>query len=128
LKLIFHHTTKEKNMIIYEKSELEAAIKAGVQEITIQGDLAEKIHNGRKIRTIGKFTMIALASAIAAIPFTGGTSIAAFASVAALTGLEIALIVAVAFVGVALLTAIWKEYEEIEYSHNPLRLKLKRKG
>lgn len=114
-------------MIIYEKSELKSAIESGIYEIIIEGDLAQKVHNGKKIRTIGKFTMIALASAIAAIPFTGGGSIAAFAPVAALTGLEIALIVAVAFVGVALLTAIWKDYEEIEYSHNPLRLKLKRK-
>lgn len=114
-------------MIVHTKSELESAIKIGTEEIIIEGELAEKVRNGRKIKTVGKFTLLALASAIAAIPFTGGMSAVGFAPVAALTGLEIALIMAVAFLGIGLLTAIWNGYDEIEYSHNPLCLKLKKK-
>lgn len=115
-------------MIVTTKEELERAQKNGASEIVIEGELAQKVKNGRKITTVGKFTLIALVAAIGAIPFTGGMSAAAFAPVAALTGLEIALIMAVAFVGVGLLTAIWKDYEEVEFSHNPLKLKLKKKG
>jgi ABC-type polysaccharide/polyol phosphate export permease len=113
-------------MIIRTKSELESAINTGAEEIIIEGELAEKVRNGRKIKTVGKFTLLALASAIAAIPFTGGMSAVGLVPVAALTGLEITLIMAVVFLGIGLLTAIWNDYDEIEYSHNPLRLKLKK--
>jgi hypothetical protein len=115
-------------MIIRTKSELEIAQKQGVEEIIIEGELAEKVKNGKKILTVGKITLIALTGAIAAIPFTGGMSVAAFAPVAVLTGLEIALIVAAAFVGLSLLTAVWKNYDEVEFSFQPLRLKLKKKN
>lgn len=114
-------------MVVTTKTELERAQKRGDSEIIIEGELAEKVRNGRKITTIGTITLIALTGAIAAIPFTGGMSAAAFAPVAALTGLEIALIVAIVFVGLGLLMAIWKEYEEVEFSQNPLRLRLRRK-
>ena len=115
-------------MIVTTKEELEKAQKSNESEIVIEGELAQKVKNGRKIITVGKLTLITLVGAIGAIPFTGGVSVAAFASVAALTGLEVALITAVAFVGVGLLTSIWKEYEEVEFSYNPLKLKLKRKS
>jgi ABC-type polysaccharide/polyol phosphate export permease len=113
-------------MIVHTKSELESAINNGTKEIIIEGDLAEKVRNGRKIKTIGKITLIALTAAIAAIPFTGGTSAVGLVPIAAFTGLEITLIMAVFFVGMGLLTAIWSGYDEIEYSHNSLRLTLKK--
>lgn len=46
---------------------------------------------------------------------------------AALIGLELALVIAVAFEGLGLLTALLKDYNEIEFSYSPLRLKLRRK-
>jgi Na+/glutamate symporter len=115
-------------MIVTTKAELEKAQKLGVSEIIIEGELAEKVRNGRKITTVGKLTLVVLVGAIGAIPFTGGMSAAAFAPIAALTGLEIALLMAIAFVGLGLLSAIWKEYDEVEFSYNPLRLKLKKKS
>ncbi|MFH0287027.1 hypothetical protein ACGRSR_05190 [Vibrio owensii] len=114
-------------MIVRTKEELEKAIKNKELEIIIEGELAEKVKTGKKISTVGRFALIGLGAAIAAIPFTGGSSAVAFAPVAVLTGLEIALILAVVFVGVGLLTAIWKDYDEVEFSYNPLKLKLKRK-
>lgn len=114
-------------MIVTTKDELEKARKRGDSEIIIEGKLAEKVRNGKKITTIGKITFGILAAAIATMPVTGGLSAAAVAPIAAMTGLEITMILAVTFVGVGLLMAIWKEYEEVEFSYNPLRLKLKKK-
>ncbi|MBX9636660.1 MAG: hypothetical protein K2Q45_03825 [Nitrosomonas sp.] len=112
---------------MHTKEELNSAQTQGLQEIIIEGDLAEKVRNGKKVNTIGKVTAIALGVAIATIPITGGISSAAFVPVAIMTGLELALVIAIAFVGLGLLTAIWKEYEEVEFSYNPLRLKLRKK-
>lgn len=118
----------ENQVIVHTKEELESAQKSGAQEIIIKGDLAEKVRNGKKILTIGKFTLIALTAAIAAIPITGGISSVALAPIVALTSLEIAAIAAIFFVGIALLMAVWNEYDEIEFSTDPPTLKIRKKS
>lgn len=65
---------------------------------------------------------------LAAIPFTrGGLSVVAAAPVAALTVLEIAAIIAAASVGLALLIAVFKDYEEISYDNGKLVIKKRSK-
>lgn len=56
-------------------------------------------------------------------PLTGGLSMFAAAPVAALTGLEIAAIIAAASVGLALIIALFKDYEEVSYDAGKLVLK-----
>ena len=110
-------------MIVTTKEQLKKAHEAGAKEIIIEGELAKKVHQGKSIVKIGAITMGILTVGVAAIPFTGGLSMAvattAAAPIVALTGMEIAVIIAVIFVGAALLLAIWKDYEEIEYSSGP---------
>lgn len=108
------------------KSELDDATKFGVREITVVGDLANDLHKTKKLAYVGASTVGLLTAALAAAPFTGGLSFVGAAPIAALTGLEIATIIAAASIGVALILAIFKDYEEIEYDNGRLVLKKKR--
>ncbi len=63
----------------------------------------------------------------ATIPLTGGGSVFAVSSLAALSGLDIAVIIAAASIGIALIIAVFRDYEEIEFSNGKMILKLKRK-
>ena len=114
---------------VHTKQELNEAMKLGVQEIVVEGELAKHLKNGKRVRTIGAGTLAVLGAAIGALPFTGGISLAVAVPIAALTGLEIALIIAVVFVGLALLIALWKKYEEISFGYvdGELRLVLRKK-
>ena len=95
-------------VIVRTKEELDTAVKDKVSGIIVKGELAEKLHRTKKIATASKATIALLATALAAAPFTGGLSIVAAAPIAVLTGFEIALILAVIFLGVALVLAVWK--------------------
>ena len=108
------------------KSELESARVQGVEKIIVEGSLANKLKNSKRIAYVGGGTIAVLTAAIAAAPFTGGVSfLAAAAPIAALTGLEISVIIAVSAVGVTLVIAVFKGYEEIEYSDGRLILRKK---
>ena len=104
-------------MIIKTKDELENAIKNKVQNFEVEGELAENLKKGQKITTLGKISLsilIASLAGIVATPATGGISgawgFAGAATVATLTGLEIATITAVAFLGIGMLIALFKDY------------------
>lgn len=107
------------------KDELATARKSGAEQIVVQGELADKVKRGKKIALAGSITIAALGAALAATPMTGGLSILAAAPVAALTGLEIAAIIAAASIGLALIIALFKDYEEISYENGKLVLKKK---
>lgn len=107
------------------KEELDTARKSGVAEIVVRGALADKLKRGKKIALAGSITIAALAAALAATPMTGGLSFLAAAPVAALTGFEIAAIIAAASIGLALIIALFKDYEEISYENGKLVLKKK---
>lgn len=117
------------------KKELKKAIDDKYDEIIVKGELAKKLNKAKKINKLSKATLGILTTALAAgavtAPMTGGLSIgmsfAAAAPIAALTGTEIAVIIAVSFLGIALVTAVFKGYDEIEFSQDPLKLRLKRK-
>ena len=108
------------------KPELEDASNAGFREITVIGDLANNLLKAKKLAYVGAGTIALLTAALTAIPFTGGLSMVGAASIATLTGLEIAAIIAAASIGVTLIIAIFKDYEEIECS--PGRLVLKKQS
>jgi len=109
------------------KHELEKAQNDKVNEIIVIGKLANDLHKTKKITQLGAGTLAILAAALLATPFTGGGSLVAGAMpIAALTGLEISSIIIAASVGLALIIAVFKDYEEISFSDG--RLVLKKKG
>ncbi len=109
------------------KEELEAAKKRGDKEIIINGKLADEIKNAKKLTMVGAGTLalltVAIGAATVTAPITGGLSYFAAAPVAALSGVEISVIIVAASLGLALLIALFKDYEEISYSEGRLALK-----
>jgi len=127
------------------KDELKAAKEMGAAEIIVVGELAQKIKKAEKITLLGKASIAAitvvLGAAMIAVPFTSGSSLlvaaptaavtASFfavapAAAAVLTGADITAIIAVSAVGLALVLAVLKDYEEISYESGRLVLKKKR--
>ena len=118
--------------IVKTKTQLEQAKNDGEKEIIVEGELADKLKKSKKVAMLGGAGLAILFSVIGAAtvtaPVTGGLSYLAAAPVAALTGLEIAAIVAATSVGLALIVAIFKDYEEIEYSEGRLILRKRQRG
>ncbi|MDD2744208.1 MAG: hypothetical protein PHV02_18250 [Rhodocyclaceae bacterium] len=113
------------------KEELKQAQLAGFSEIIVVGELAGKLKKAKKIAALGGAALavltVSLGAATVAAPVTGGLSFVAAAAtaapVAALTGVEIAAIIAASAVGIALVLAVYKDYEEISYESGKLVLK-----
>lgn len=116
-------------VVVTTRDELAAATKRREPTILVQGKLADDLRKVRKLRRLGIGGLIALGGLIGLTPFTGGLSAAlGFSTAAALTGMEISLIIVAACIGISLLIAIFRDYEEVEAEASPkgLRLKLKR--
>jgi len=111
------------------KEELKAAKENKVAEIVVVGELAQKLKRAKKIALLGGASIAALSVALGVAtvtaPVTGGLSYIAAAPVAALTGAEITAIIAVSAVGLTLVLAVFKDYEEISYESGKLVLKKK---
>lgn len=114
--------------IVRTKAELERAKTDGVDRIVVKGELADKLKKTKKVAKLSGATLAVLVAAGAAVPFTGGVSFLVAAPAAALTGLEIAAIVAALTLGVALILAVYKDYEEIEYQDGHLVLRRKQRS
>ena len=113
------------------KDELKNALETKPVQIIVTGDLADKLKKAKKISKLSKVSLAVLTAALgagaAAIPFTGGLSLAAFAVVpAASTGLSVAAIITASALGIALILAVYKGYDEIEYRPEKLTLRRKR--
>lgn len=113
------------------KEELKAAQAEGSADIIVVGELAVKLKKAKKIALLGAASLavltVALGAATVAAPVTGGLSYAAAIPIAALTGAEITAIIAAFTVGIALVLAVYKDYEEVSYDSGKLVLK-KRKS
>lgn len=114
------------------KEHLKIAIANKYDEIIVEGELAKQLHDSKKITMLsgaGLPALIALgATATITAPATAGFSFAvAAAPVVALTGLEIGLIAVAVFLGVGLILAVYKDYEEIEVDFKKQKIKLRRK-
>ena len=101
--------------------------KNKVQYITIEGELATKVTRAKTVAKASGVSLALLTAALAATPFTGGISALAAAPVAAMSGFEIAAIIAAASIGLALIIAIYKDYEVIEVGKDKLKLKRRQK-
>jgi len=113
------------------KGELESAKNNGENKIIIRGKLADKLKKSKQVAKLSGAGLAILTAALGAAtvtaPVTGGVSYFAVAPVAALTGLEIAAIITASTLGIALIIALFKDYEEIGYSKGEMILR-KRQG
>ena len=107
------------------KEELEKAIKNKYDEIIVVGELANKLHKTKKIAYLGTATLATLTALLATMPLTGGLSAFGAVPLVALTGLEISAIIIAVSLGIALILAVYKGYDEILYKNGELKLKRK---
>jgi hypothetical protein len=122
------------------KKELEEAKRNKPDKIIVTGELANKLKKSKKILKIGAVGLTVLSASgalviggIAAAPATMGISASAMfftapaaVAVGAISGVDIAAIITASSIGIALIIAIFKGYNEIEFS--PGKLVLRKKG
>jgi hypothetical protein len=96
-------------------------------EIIVEGELANKLKKAKKVTMVRAGTLALLTVVIGATtvmaPVTGGISYFAAAPVAAMSGLEIAAIITASSIGLGLLIALFKGYEEVEFSNGKMVLR-----
>lgn len=126
--------------VVRTKEELEIAKKQGVEEILVVGELADKIKQVKMIAKASPAVIAVIAAAIMANKFMGKTPVHGFSTisgamgvasvvpVAAMTGFEIAAIITAASIGIALLVALFKDYEEIECGNGTYHFRKRAKG
>ncbi|MGF1764110.1 hypothetical protein [Aliivibrio kagoshimensis] len=107
------------------KEELTRAKDREENEIIVVGKLADELKKTKKLAYVGTGTLDVLTTALVATPFTGGMSMFAAAPLAALTGMEISGIIIAASLGITLVIAVFKGYDEISYKKGELILKRK---
>ncbi|MHC6204658.1 hypothetical protein ACYULU_15870 [Breznakiellaceae bacterium SP9] len=115
------------------KEELKKAMELNPEKIIVRGKFANDLKKSKVIATASGVVLVALTAAGAAVlaaPATAGISalfaLPAVGVAAALTGAEIATIIIAASIGIGLIIAIFKGYDEIEFSDRRLVLKNKR--
>jgi NADH:ubiquinone oxidoreductase subunit K len=108
------------------KEQLEAAKNQKYEQIIVQGALADTLKKSKAIAVASGSILGVLAALLAALPFTGGVSALGVVPIAALTGFEIAAIIAAIAVGLALIIAVFKEYDEIHFKKGELILRRKK--
>jgi hypothetical protein len=114
--------------IVHTKEELQQAMDDGVTTIVVEGSFAKDLKKTKKVATSSKYVIAAIVAIAGTAPFTGGMSALALAPVVALSGIEIAIIVLTVSVGIGLIVAVYKGYDEISYSSDPYpRIVLRRK-
>jgi len=117
------------SQIVETREELKKALADGAEEIVVKGELANKLKKAKTITKIGASGLgiltVASGASVIAAPVTGGISLFAAAPIAALTGTEVATIIIAISLGIALVMAVYKGYDEIEYSGGKLVLRKK---
>ena len=113
--------------VVATKQELKAAKERGDVEIIVEGELANKLKKAKKVTMVGAGTLalltVVIGAATVTAPVTGGISYFAAAPVAVMSGLEISAIIIASALGLALLIALFKEYEEVEFSNGKMVLR-----
>ncbi|MEB2230990.1 hypothetical protein VDS41_05735 [Xanthomonas campestris pv. campestris] len=114
------------SVTVSTRDELEAAKNAKASEILVVGKLAEDLKKTKKITKIGKIGLAAVVAAVGLTPFTGGLSGAVgLGGLAAVTGMEVAAIILAASIGIGLLVALSKDYDEIDVGPKHARFRRK---
>lgn len=101
--------------IVRTKDELKRAVEEKVKRFVVKGELAESLHTAIKIKRASKWAIGLLAASLATAPITGGLSLVAATPIAALTGIEIVAIIAVAALGISLVLVICKEFKTVKF-------------
>ncbi|WP_434033705.1 hypothetical protein [Cupriavidus sp. a3] len=109
--------------IVRTKEEFKRAAKSGEHEIIVMGSLADTVRKAYKVQSLSKAALAAIGALAVATPFTYGVS--GIVAVG-LTGMELATIIFVIFVGVTLILAVLRDYEEIEASPGKVVLRKKK--
>jgi|GEM_PF-1270707 len=112
--------------IVYTKKELKEAKNQKVDKIIVKGKLANKLHKGLKVAKAGNGVIDKITNVFGSSPTKGNISTGAVAPIAVLTGIEIALIIAALSVGIGLIMAISKDYDEVKYKDKNRELVLER--
>ena len=120
-------------VVVSTPAELAAAHKAGAKKILVKGELASKLETAfGGLRSLSSASLNALALVLSGAallaPFTGGVSLGAAGTVmgtlgAALTATAIA---AISAIGLSLVVAVFKGYDEIKLAGGGVELRLKK--
>lgn len=115
------------------KEQLAQAKERKEPEIIIVGELADKLSKAKKIATLSAWAVAGIVAVVGlaavAAPETGGLSMAFVAApVATMSGMEVAAIIAAASIGIALILAVYKDYDEVEAGAGRLVLRRKSKN
>ncbi len=98
-------------LAVTTKDQLQRAIDSGVANIRVTGTLAKDLQVARPVITLGGFMLFLLATAIVATPFTAGLSDVALLPLMAMSGMEMAVIIAAVAIGLSLVLAVYKGYD-----------------
>lgn len=122
-------------VVVYTPKELEAAQKNGAERIIVKGDMAAKLETALKtVRSIGGKSLNALALIVSGAallaPFTGGVSLGAAGTVMGTLGAAVtaAAIAAISAIGLSLVVAVFKGYDEVKLGGGGLELVIKKHG
>ena len=109
------------------KYELKKAQEEKIENIIVSGKLADTLKKAKQITKLSAtgFGILTAALGVGTVtaPITGGLSMIIAAPVAALTGLEIVAIITATTLGIALIIALFKDYEEISFEKGKMTLK-----
>lgn len=127
--------TKVYPVVVYTPQELEAAQKSGAERILVKGQMASKLETALKtVRSLSGPSMNALALVVSGAallaPFTGGVSLGAAGTVMGTLGAAVtaAAIAAISAIGLSLVIAVIKGYDEVKISGGGLELVIKKHG
>ena len=119
-------------VVVCTKEELEAATRRKARRIVVKGELASKISasfKGLRNLSASSLNTLALVLSGAALfaPFTGGVSLGAAGTVMGTVGaaLTASAIAAISAIGVALIVAVFKGYDEVKLSGGGIELVLR---
>lgn len=119
-------------VVVFTKEELEAATRRKARRIVVKGELASKISasfKGLRNLSASSLNTLALVLSGAALfaPFTGGVSLGAAGTVMGTVGaaLTASAIAAISAIGVALIVAVFKGYDEVKLSGGGIELVLR---
>ena len=129
----FSQESKVYPVVVYTADELKAAQDAHAERIVVKGELAQKLESALKgLRSLSASSLNALALVLSGAalfaPFTGGVSLGAAGTVmgtvgAALTATAIA---AISAIGLSLVFAVLKGYDEVKLAGGGLELSIKK--
>lgn len=126
-------TPKVYPVVVYTAQELADAQRQGAERILVKGQLASKLETALKaIRSVGASSLNTLALVVSGAallaPFTGGVSLGAAGTVMGTLGAAVtaAAIAAISAIGLSLVVAVVKGYDEVKIGGGGLELVIKK--